>query len=536
MEKKLTRTGTSGYGRPDGLERSCSLVRTLSATSNVHRDDLTSGITYGATIHFTCHSVKPNVLKPWKVFDPEKSTGTGFYVGNKMVITNHHVIANSTSIRLERHGQPGNFQGRVLCESQLSDLALLTVDDDSFWDELPNIEFQEEVPSLDDTVVAVGYPLGASSVTVTRGVVSNVALEDLTVMDINPRQLQVQIDAAINPGNSGGPVFNVDTGEVVGVAFSGRDEGEGQGFIIPVPVVKLFIDSFHRNQVGNPGPLPELGITVQSLENPSLRKSCFRGTLPEHRHGCLITSVAKYGCADGNLQVGDVMLKIDSVNVSQKGEVVFRGQEWLPWEYLITKKPPGESVTVTVLRQGVGAEQSLQEVECTIVLAPSPKLAPRILGVDYFPSYVIYGGIVFLPVGRPVGRAQVNVNGNFADVITEVVDRAVDEGELTEPDQQLCLVTSVLPHSINVSYDWSWGKIASKINGIDVKNMRHLAKLCSEVQEGEVTIDFKVQGDTRQHVVFDATEVKECNDEILAANKINHWCSPELLEARTTRW
>lgn len=244
MERKLSRTGTSGFS---GLGRSTSnFSRTETQTSNVHRDDFAGGITYGAVIHFTCHAVEPNVLKPWKVFDPEKGTGTGFYVGNKTIITNHHVIANSTSIRLERHGQPGNFEGRVICETELSDLALLTVDDDSFWDDLPTIHFQEEVPSLDDTVVAVGYPLGASSVTVTRGVVSNVALKDLTLSGGNPRQLQIQIDAAINPGNSGGPVFNVSTGEVVGVAFAGKDEGEGQGFIIPVPVVKLFMNTFDR--------------------------------------------------------------------------------------------------------------------------------------------------------------------------------------------------------------------------------------------------------------------------------------------------
>ena len=51
----------------------------------------------------------------------------------------------------------------------------------------------------------------------------------------------MQIDAAINPGNSGGPVFNKGTGEVVGVAFSGRKGAEGFGFIIPTPVVKLFL-------------------------------------------------------------------------------------------------------------------------------------------------------------------------------------------------------------------------------------------------------------------------------------------------------
>jgi S1-C subfamily serine protease len=57
--------------------------------------------------------------------------------------------------------------------------------------------------------------------------------KDLSLKDRNPAQLCVQIDAAINPGNSGGPVFNVDTCEVVGVAFAGNDSAEGHGFIIP---------------------------------------------------------------------------------------------------------------------------------------------------------------------------------------------------------------------------------------------------------------------------------------------------------------
>jgi hypothetical protein len=33
--------------------------------------------------------------------------------------------------------------GRVLCESVLCDLALLTVDDDSFWEALPAVQLQE---------------------------------------------------------------------------------------------------------------------------------------------------------------------------------------------------------------------------------------------------------------------------------------------------------------------------------------------------------------------------------------------------------
>lgn len=69
----------------------------------------------------------------------------------------------------------------------------------------------------------------ASSVTLTRGVVSNVHLKDLSLSTLSEEQLCVQIDAAINPGNSGGPVFNQETHNVVGVAFAGMADAEGMG-------------------------------------------------------------------------------------------------------------------------------------------------------------------------------------------------------------------------------------------------------------------------------------------------------------------
>lgn len=76
------------------------------------------------------------------------------------------------------------------------------------------------------------------------------------------------------------------------------------------------------------------------------------------------------------------------------------------------------------------------------------------------------------------------------------------------------------------------GEVVDKVNGTEVKNMKHLAKLVSGVESGELTIDFKVSkgAHSRSYVVFDAAEAKAVEAEILGLNKINHWCSPELLE------
>lgn len=503
-----------------------AISRSTSSASNFNRKEVSAGIAYGAVIHFTNHSVRPNVTKPWKAHDPTRGTGTGFVLAGRRLITNFHVIAFGASIRVERHGKPGNFEARLLCRSRLCDLALLTVDDDSFWQDLPHVTLQDAVPELDDTVVAVGYPLQARSVTVTRGVVSTVSLADLTLTMANPAQLQIQIDASINPGNSGGPVFNLETGQVVGVAFAGQQNTQGRGFIIPVTVLKLFLAIYEKHKNPEWGLLPELGIVTESLENPIMRKSCFGGEMPSHRNGCLVTEVDKFSCSGGKLMAGDILLKIDGVIVSEKCEVVYRGEEWLPWTYLITRRPVGDHVNVVVLRK---AQTGMEEVSFEIELTPPPKLLPRIIYVDYIPTYVIVGGLVILPAGFPLKLANLEEHNQMVNPLYQTLDALSREGQLSDREEQVCVLASVLAHSCNVTYDKLVGKIVSKVNGTEVKNMRQLASLVSSVDSGELVIDFKVSKDGgRCYVVFDAAMIRQCQDEILGVNQISHWCSPQL--------
>jgi S1-C subfamily serine protease len=505
-------------------------TRTTSTVSNLSRDEVDAEITYGSVILITNHSVRPNVTKPWKAHDPVRSTGTGFVLGDKRLITNYHVIEFGASIRVERHGKPGNFEARVLCRSRLSDLALLTVDDDSFWEDLPSVTLQDTVPELDDTVVAVGYPLQARSVTVTRGVVSTVALADLTLTQVNPCQLQVQIDAAINPGNSGGPVFNVETGKVVGAAFSGQQNAQGRGFIIPVPVLKLFLHTYEKNKNPEWGLLPELGCQTESLENPIMRKSCFGGKMPSHRNGCLVTEVDKFSAAAGKLKVGDILLKVDGITVSEKCEVIFRRDEWLHWSYLVTRRPVGEDIDVVVLRKAETGDD-MKEVSFNIELAPLPKLLPRIIHVDYFPTYVIAGGVVILPAGYPLQEANLAEFQQRVNPLYQTMVALSREGQMSDLSDQVCVFAGMLAHSCNVTYDRMIGKVVTKVNGTDVKNMKHLASLVSAVKSGELILDFKVSlGDGRCYVVFDAAMLPYAHEEMLRTHKISHWCSPQLLD------
>ena len=63
--------------------------------------------------------------------------------------------------------------------------------------------------------MAVGYPRGGDSMSVTKGVVSRIDMRRYRTA--GGKLLCVQIDAAINPGNSGGPAFNDGTAQVLSI-------------------------------------------------------------------------------------------------------------------------------------------------------------------------------------------------------------------------------------------------------------------------------------------------------------------------------
>ena len=53
--------------------------------------------------------------------------------------------------------------------------AMLTVEDDEFWQGVSPVEFGE-LPALQDAVTVVGYPIGGDTISVTSGVVSRIEI------------------------------------------------------------------------------------------------------------------------------------------------------------------------------------------------------------------------------------------------------------------------------------------------------------------------------------------------------------------------
>jgi S1-C subfamily serine protease len=147
-------------------------------------------------------------------------------------------------------------------------LALLTVDDEKFWINCKPLELSDSVPNLEDNVTVVGYPTGGSNISITKGIVSRI---DMRVYTHSKRKLlTIQVDAAINRGNSGGPAMNGKL--VVGVAFQGSKSihANNIGYLIPIPVLKYFLNDVKKN--GQTTGIPTVNMVCSSLTNENLRQ------------------------------------------------------------------------------------------------------------------------------------------------------------------------------------------------------------------------------------------------------------------------
>lgn len=157
--------------------------------------------------------------------------GSGFFVCNDVIATNHHVIKNAAQVYAKLVDQEKKYtiEGIVADDSK-NDLALLKVDTVNMLNarqansEKPLVIGEIEKVAVGDTVYAVGNPKGLEG-TFSQGIVSG-------FREYKEKHL-IQITAPISPGSSGGPVLN-DKGEVIGVAVGTLVEGQNLNFAIPV--------------------------------------------------------------------------------------------------------------------------------------------------------------------------------------------------------------------------------------------------------------------------------------------------------------
>jgi S1-C subfamily serine protease len=285
--------------------------------------------------------------------------GSGFiYDDQGHVLTNAHVVHGSDAVEVT-FSDGLIREASVVGEDLHSDLAVLQVELPEGVTAIPLGEMDNL--AVGQTVVAIGNPFGLDG-TLTRGIISALGrtIPALTVFSI-PQAIQT--DAAINPGNSGGPLLNLN-GEVIGVnaqiETNGTTESNlGVGFAIPVSIIRrvvpALIETGHYDW-------PYLGVSGFTV-NPPLVKAM---NLPVEQ-GAYVSSVPDGGPAQAaGLHSTTEIITQDGRQVEVGGDIItaIDGQPVKTFDdillYLTLQTTPGQTVILTILRDGKYQDISLQ--------------------------------------------------------------------------------------------------------------------------------------------------------------------------------
>ncbi len=244
----------------------------------------------------------------------ERGSGSGFIISaNGQILTNSHVVngADTVTVRL-KDGR--TFDGRVIGEDPVTDVAVVTIDTQN----LPTIALgNSDVVQPGEAVIAIGNPLGLDN-TVTSGIISATGRSGSAIGASDKRVDYIQTDAAINPGNSGGPLLNV-RGEVIAMNTAIIRGAQGLGFAIPINTAQRIAQELIANgKVDH----PYLGIQMATL-TPEIREriSKLGINLATDKGVLLIAVIARSPAANAGLREGDVIQSINNQPVTDVEQV-----------------------------------------------------------------------------------------------------------------------------------------------------------------------------------------------------------------------
>ncbi|PJZ70625.1 serine protease [Leptospira perolatii] len=449
-----------------------------------------------AVVQIRVYSQAVNPFSPWTTEGVRASSGTGFLIGGKRILTNAHVISNAKFIQVQRYDQTEWYRVKVLHIAHDCDLAVLEAESPNFYKDSKDLELGG-IPELNSPLIVVGYPIGGNRVSVTRGIVSRKEQSVYSHSSVDSH-LVLQVDAAINPGNSGGPA--IQDNKVAGVAFQVATKGENIGYLIPTNVIRHFLKDIEDGKYDG---YVELGIRTLNSFNVALRKS--KG-IPDDLEGVFVSRVLHNASAEGYLKDGDYLIELDGFPIGRNGTVTLDRDARVDFTEIVDNKHAGDLIRFKLLRKG----QTLE------VKFPAKKMQDfdflrNQYDVPY--EYAMIGGLVFQEMSRDLltgwSRAGSTSGGSqFLYRFFYFID------DLLNKDKKADVVLyRKLAHPVNSSADYFLNLVLESVNGKPVKSLKDLKSILSSSKERFLQLKFL---DVELPLVLDKNEAEKADEQIRA--------------------
>jgi S1-C subfamily serine protease len=449
----------------------------------------------------------PDLSRPWSKQPPAELTASGVVIEGKRILTNAHVVNYASQVQVQANQAGDKVSAAVAAVAPGIDLAVLKLDDESFFDTHPALPRASKLPRIRDAVLAYGFPAGGTSLSITKGIVSRIEFVPYQSLNFG---LRIQIDAAINPGNSGGAA--IADGKMIGLAFSHLSNSENIGYIIPDEEIELFLKQIASGPYGGK---PALRDEFQTLENPALRAFL---RLDGSAHGVVVRRTFE-PAATAVLRQWDVVTKIADVPVDDQGMIHLDPDLRLSAGYEVQKATHDGTVPITVVREG----KTLR------LAAPAPAHYPMLVESleGQYPRYFIYGTLIFEAATQDFVAANGKDLGGMLIAIGSPLITELGARQRPERTELVVVPAAMFPHKISKGYSSPRGQVVKSVNGTPVRSLAHLVGLLRDLKDEFVTFEF--DGRLGEALVFRREEMLASTEQILTDNGVRAQGSPDLM-------
>ncbi|HSH17071.1 MAG TPA: hypothetical protein VLD18_13605 [Verrucomicrobiae bacterium] len=430
-----------------------------------------------------------NYIQPW-TRRSQSTQKSGVVIGPRSILTTAEQLNDLLLARVQKGGRGRWYPAQLEWIDYHANLALLTSDDEEFWQGLRPASLMTKIPLSGDARVLRWREgkIEARKMEINR---ARIETGRQTFIDI----MHLELNGEVPGVGFGEPV--IDGSRIIGIMEAPAGSG---GLAVPAPFIKSVLDARAKDDYRGLG---FFNFYWQRAENPETLKAL---KMEQTDHGVIVIQpLAKIG-EESILKARDVILEIDGFEIGPEGDYQdpIYGRTML--EALATRgRWAGDGVPMTIWRDGrqMEIEYKLPKAEFTDEMIPDKVF-------DQPPEYLIAGGFVFQPLTVPYLESWGGDWQRRAPFRLAYLKQAIP----TEKQEALVVLSVVLPDPYNLGYQSIRGLLVREINGRKIVRLPDIEAALKEPRDGFHIIEF-ARGDSPGKIVLDAGDLSAATARVL---------------------
>jgi len=406
-------------------------------------------------LHTTC--VFGDAFMPWRLQRPSNNVGYAVAIEPHLLLAPEQLIRNAAVTKIRRAGQ-GRFETvEVKLLDARAGLALLTLPESAV--PLHPLPVAERIARHKNLMLA--HFGSGDQVLQAPGTITSIEME--YVNQASDMLLTFDIVSDLRSDTPGTPVLA--DGCLAGMVMRLKRNSDASLALAP-DVIQGFLQAAAGDSYQS---LPAAGFHFASLADPVRRR--YLG-VPDDEIGIQVINVIAGSAVDGLLQADDVLRAWNDYDIDSEGYINHGLYGRMPLKCAIAESwGMLDRTTVTFLREG-------EEKTIEVSLRPPDEAAMRVPenAVEAPNDYLVEGGLIFRELTQDYLRARGD-RWEFK-VATRLAWEALNQADSKGiPGERVVILSRVLPHPVNVGYEYLNDEIVTSVNGQPVRNLRHLAAI-----------------------------------------------------------